>query len=298
MPTVHCAVGCDVRTVHRSRLYAHKAQDWTRELARGTITAPRNYTGMPMLYAVILVTLLPLVWRLAASLLAGAGLLSAQQNMDLFLLIGQSNMAGRGVVEEQDRVPIAGVYALNKEDKWVPAVDPLHWDKPIAGVGLGRSFARAVKGNADVGLIPAAFGGTSLEQWQPGGDLYKEAVRRARVAMKSGRLRGILWHQGESDSGQERLARSYAARWTVMMTALRKDLDARDVPVMVGALGPFLEREKHPFADEVNRQLGTVALFVSADGLHDKGDKLHFDAAGQRELGVRFAQAYRSATVK
>jgi hypothetical protein len=217
---------------------------------------------MPMLYALVLVIFFPSVWRL-------------------------------------DRVPISGVYALNKEDKWVPAVDPLHWDKPIAGVGLGRSFGRAVKGNADVGLIPAAFGGTSLEQWQPGGDLYKEAVRRARVAMKSGRLRGILWHQGESDSGQERLARSYAARWTVMMTALRKDLDAGDVPVMVGALGPFLEREKHPFADEVNRQLRTVgALFVSADGLHDKGDKLHFDAAGQRELGVRFAQAYRSAAVK
>ena len=92
---------------------------------------------------------------------------SAQQNMDLYLLIGQSNMAGRGVVEEQDRIATPGVFALTKADAWVPAIDPLHWDKPaIAGVGLGRSFARAVKGSADVGLIPAAFGGSSLVRHQ------------------------------------------------------------------------------------------------------------------------------------
>ena len=57
----------------------------------------------------------------------------------LFLLVGQSNMAGRGKVEPQDTVPIPRVLMLDKQRTWVPAVDPMHFDKPIAGVGLGRT---------------------------------------------------------------------------------------------------------------------------------------------------------------
>jgi sulfoxide reductase heme-binding subunit YedZ len=253
---------------------------------------------LPLLYAVILVILLSFRWRLVATLFAGAAVASAQQNMDLYLLIGQSNMAGRGVVEEQDRAAIPGIFALSKTDAWVPATDPLHWDKPaIAGVGLGRSFARAVKGSADVGLIPAAFGGTSLEQWKPGSALYQEAVRRTRVAMKAGTLRGILWHQGGAETTAQ-LATSYVARFALLILTLRNELGVPTVPVIVGALGPFLEPDKHPFAAEVNRQLQLIptkvpnSSFVSADGLHDKGDKLHFDTASQRELGRRYATAY------
>ena len=81
-----------------------------------------------------------------AIIVAGAFLLTAtpddsMKDLQLFLLIGQSNMAGRGTVEPQDREPIAGVYSWAKEDQWVPAVDPLHWDKPeIIGVGLGGAL--------------------------------------------------------------------------------------------------------------------------------------------------------------
>ena len=60
--------------------------------------------------------------------------LPAKKNFYLFLLVGQSNMAGRGVVAPEDKVPHKRVLSLNKEDKWVPAVDPIHFDKPIAGV--------------------------------------------------------------------------------------------------------------------------------------------------------------------
>jgi hypothetical protein len=222
----------------------------------------------------------------------------APAELDLFLLAGQSNMAGRGEIEAQDRVPIEGVLALNKELAWGPAVDPLHWDKPIAAVGLGRSFAATLQkyGAArQVGLIPAAFGGTSLEEWKVGGKLFADAITRARAAAPVGRLRGILWHQGEAESAKEETARTYGARFAVIVAALRAELGAPDLPLVVGQLGGFY---KGQFAPVVNEQLATAPLwlkhtgFVSSAGLGHKGDEVHFDSAGLRELGRRYALAW------
>lgn len=231
---------------------------------------------------------------------AGAGTLAAAPpaELDLFLLAGQSNMAGRGVFEAQDQAPIDGVFALNKELAWTPAVDPLHWDKPIAAVGLGRSFAATLKkygAAGQVGLIPAAFGGTSLEEWKPGGKLFADAISRAKAAAPAGRLRGILWHQGEAECGKEETARTYGARFAVIAAALRAELGAADLPLVVGQLGGFY---KGQFAPVVNEQLATAPLwmkrtaFVSSAGLGHKGDEVHFDSAGLREFGRRYALAW------
>ncbi len=98
----------------------------------------------------------------------------APKQMKLFLLIGQSNMAGRGKVEAQDQVVNPRIFMLTKDLKWVPAKDPVHFDKPAAGVGLGSEFAREIlkaDPNASIGLIPCAVGGTSLDQWKTGGPL-------------------------------------------------------------------------------------------------------------------------------
>lgn len=217
-------------------------------------------------------------------------------DMKLFLLIGQSNMAGRGPVEASDKVPHPRVFMLTKDLAWVPAVDPMHYDRPeIIGVGPGASFGRTVA-DADpkitVGLIPAAVGGTSLDQWKVGGELYNNAIARARAALAHGKLAGILWHQGESDNTPEKAA-TYAERFRTMIAQLRKDLNAADVPLMVGELGRFRESN-----DVVNRVLVTLpaqvplCAFVSAEGLKDKGDQLHFDSASQREFGRRYAQAW------
>ena len=97
----------------------------------------------------------------------------------LFLLVGQSNMAGRGKVEQQDREPHPRILMLNKERTWVPAVDPLHFDKPnIVGVGLGRTFALDYADQhpeATIGLIPCAVGGSPISAWEPGG--YHEQTK-------------------------------------------------------------------------------------------------------------------------
>jgi hypothetical protein len=225
------------------------------------------------------------------------------QEMDLFLLIGQSNMAGRGVIEAEDKVAHPRVLTLTKEETWAPAVEPIHFDRPDRlGTGLGRTFGIVLAEMAPsrkIGLIPAAMGGSSLDEWTVGGKLYSDAVRRAKAAMKNGKLRGILWHQGEADCPKLELVRSYQSRWLIVMAALRAELG--DVPIVVGELGQFLyTREKNDYAMArlVNEQLAMLAVngkrvaFVSSQGLGHKGDVLHFDSAGLREFGRRYAHAF------
>jgi Domain of unknown function (DUF303). len=218
------------------------------------------------------------------------------ENMQLFLLIGQSNMAGRGAVEPQDRVVHPRVFMMNKRYEWVPAVDPMHYDRPERiGVGLGSTFARVVaeeRPDVVVGLIPAAFGGSSLEEWRPGHYLYNNALDRAREAMARGKLAGILWHQGESDAAPE-LAATYPERFAAMIARLRKDLGAEDVPVVVGEIGHFVKG-----GGPINSALANVvnvvprSALVTAEGLGHQGDSLHFDSAAYRELGRRYAEAW------
>jgi hypothetical protein len=232
-----------------------------------------------------------------------APVVPAPDNLQLFLLIGQSNMSGRGLVEPQDRVPIPRVYSLNQDLQWVPALDPIQLER-LSGVSLGRSFGRelaAANPSASIGLIPAAVGATYLGEWMKGGQYYEEAVRRAKAAMKFGRLRGILWHQGEGDGQQETDALTYGARWTKMIADLRADLGVPDLPVVVGELCRSVYSRpdgKTKYALEVNEQLATLPLsvadcaFVSSYGLKDRGDHVHFDSASQRELGRRYAHAF------
>jgi hypothetical protein len=235
-------------------------------------------------------------------LLAGSVAFAQSHDYQLFLLIGQSNMAGRGKVEAVDRVPIPRVLMLNKELEWVPAIDPVHFDRPVAGVGIARTFGRVLADanpSATIGLIPAAVGGTSLDEWKPDGKLYNDAVRRARAAMKSGRLRGILWHQGEGDCTAE-LAPTYRDRFASFIARLRADLDAADVPVVVGELGEYLMKpgDRHVYARAVNEQLALIPLkvphsgFVSSAGLQPKEDGVHFDTPSAREFGRRYALAF------
>ena len=224
----------------------------------------------------------------------------------LFLLAGQSNMAGRGTVENEDKVVNPRVLALSKEGKWVPAVDPIHFDKPSAGVGPGRSFALALTEKLgpeiSIGLIPCAVGGSPISVWQPGvayagGKPYDNAIARTNLAMQDGVLKGILWHQGESDISLEDIEK-YQARLTELIARFRKDLKSPDAPVIIGQLGDFFINANAPESQNLDAAMKNVAkedgaaAFVSADGLVSNPDKLHFNAKSQRELGRRYAEAY------
>ncbi len=231
----------------------------------------------------------------------------------LFLLIGQSNMAGRGAVEADDQTEDPRIWMLTKDLTWVPARDPLHFDKPaVVGVGPGRAFARQVAATnpqMNIGLIPCAVGGSGIDVWQPGAYYeptkshpYDDALARAKKALEQGQLAGILWHQGESDSQPDKVA-VYEQKLTAFINRLRVDLNAQSVPFIVGTLGDFYVA-KHPVAGQVNailRRLPATLRHVycaSATGLTDKGDSTHFDSASARALGSRYAAAYVQATKK
>ena len=216
-------------------------------------------------------------------------------HMQLFLLIGQSNMAGRGKVEPQDEMTHPRIFMFTKAQQWVPAKDPVHFDKPVAGVGLCSEFAREIAvadPKAVIGLIPCAMGGTSLDEWKVGGALYSNVVTRAREAMKHGTLAGILWHQGEADSRHGKVI-TYGDRFATMIGQLRQDLHAENVPVVMGELGRFraASREFNAALPDISKHVPMCA-YVTAEDLKDKGDQLHFDAPSLRVFGQRYAAAF------
>lgn len=227
---------------------------------------------------------------------------------DLYLLIGQSNMAGRGELDAEAAAPSPRILNLDKSGSWVPARDPLHFDKPdIVGVGPGLAFALdmlALRPEATIGLVPCAVGGTSLSAWQPGAcdettatHPYDDALGRARVASRRGRIRAFLWHQGEADCQRDD-GWDHAARLVELVERLRRELDAADAPFIAGEIGVFRD-ERADACHAMNRTLrgleGRIPGYacVSSEGLADKGDLLHFNAAAARELGRRYAAALR-----
>lgn len=250
---------------------------------------------------------------LAAPLLAtlsfsAAPALPAKKDLHLFLLAGQSNMAGRGHVRDltpAEAAPDPRILVLNTELAWQPAVDPLHWDKREAGVGPGKFFARLVATKSPgitVGLIPTACGKSSITAWAPGqfsaatkSHPYDDALVRARRAMQDGTLKAILWHQGESDSSPQN-APLYEKRLAELITRFRTDLNSPELPFIIGQLGQFKPWNAHQA--EVDRAHQAVAAkmknvrYVSSEKLVSTGDNLHFNTGSYRVFSQRYADAY------
>ena len=174
------------------------------------------------------------------------GLQNLQEEVYSFLLIGQSNMAGRGEFGEVE--PIKNKQCLMlRMGRWQTMSEPINPDRRIlegkthSGISLGASFANdlAETTGQKIGLIPCADGGTRLSQWMPGEILYDHAVMMTKLAMRSGELAGILWHQGEAESGTMEKASTYAQRFGVIIEQLQKDLGVQ-VPLVLGELGEYL----------------------------------------------------------
>jgi Carbohydrate esterase, sialic acid-specific acetylesterase len=230
--------------------------------------------------------------------------LPVKEKLHLYLLMGQSNMAGRGKIGAEDTTPHPRVLLFTLQNNWEPAIEPVTHDKPgMLGVGPGLAFGKAMADGdpgVTIGLVSCAVGGTPLKRWERGGDLYSNAVQRARLAMRDGMLKGIIWHQGESDSGAATNANTYGDRLSRMIQDIRADLGTPNLPFVVGQIGEFLY-DRGPghaaYPRVVNAALAGLPEKVPAtacapsQGLKDKGDVLHFDTVSQREFGRRYAAA-------
>ena len=225
----------------------------------------------------------------------------------LFILAGQSNMAGRGAVEAIDSTPHPRVFALEQDGAWGPAAEPLHWDKPdIVGVGPGYAFGRAMAErfpDVRIGLIPTAVGGSSIRAWVPGGlheqtqsHPWDDALQRIEHVREvtGGELKGIIWHQGESDSAD--FHDEYAAAVADLISRFRAELGEPDLPFVAGQMGAFYV-DAHPGSEIVNAAIADLpnqvahTAFVSAENTVHKGDDVHFDSASARTMGERYAAA-------
>jgi len=224
----------------------------------------------------------------------------------IYLLAGQSNMAGRGVLDSISKQTHPQIFMLDKSNQWVLATDPVHFDKPdIAGVGPAIAFAQEmVKNNPNIkiGLVPCAWGGSSISVWNPDsayltGHPYDDAVKRTFIAVQSGILKGILWHQGEADNNTKG-ATLYMDKLKKLVERFRNTFHNPQLPFIVGEIGHFNKNTIiNSILNDVPNQISFTAV-VSAEGLKDKGDKLHFDTPSARELGKRYAVAIKKLTTQ
>ncbi len=218
-----------------------------------------------------------------------------------FLLIGQSNMAGRGFLNEAPAIDATHIHVL-RNGRWQKMFRPVNPDRDFSGTNLAESFAEAYakKHGVEVGLIPCADGGTSLTQWKEGGLLYDHAIYQARLAQRTSTIAGVLWHQGEADVGYYM---HYRTRFEAMLSALRRDLNIEDVPVLVGALGEFLKdfpnspglSKNYVIINDVLREIAENDErigFVPSDGLSGNPDNLHFSADGLYHFGLRYFEEF------
>jgi len=237
---------------------------------------------------------------LTALLTFSIGLLSqlgfAQDNSSpdkVFLLIGQSNMAGRAALEEGDDQPIPRVLLLDDQGKWIPATNPLNrfaTDRKVLSmqrISPGFGFAKAISKafpEATIGVISNARGGTSVEQWQKGQPLYDHTIERLQ-AVRNLKVDGVIWHQGEANRDDPR----YLGKLQNVIESLRADLKSPKLPFVAGEI--YGEAP-------VNDLLGQLPDKVPATGVASASglkvfDKVHFDRKSQITLGERYAEQMR-----
>jgi hypothetical protein len=220
-----------------------------------------------------------------------------------FLMLGQSNMAGRGFIHEVKPIVNERILML-RNGRWQMMAEPINYDRSVAGIGLAASFADAWCSEntaGQIGLIPCAEGGSEIDEWTIGGTLYNHAVSEAKFAMKTSHLSGILWHQGENDSfgGKHK---TYYKKLQKIMRGFRDELGVPDLPIIIGGLGNYLGQSG--FGKNcteyalINENLKKFAFeqdncfYVDATGLTCNPDGIHTNAKSQRKFGLRYFEAF------
>ncbi|MDP4261442.1 MAG: sialate O-acetylesterase [Bacteroidota bacterium] len=228
-----------------------------------------------------------------------------KQNVWVFIMAGQSNMAGRGLVEPQDTIAEKRILTIDKNGQLIIAKEPLHFYEPsLAGLDCGYSFGKTmikyIPDSISVLLIPTAIGGSSISQWLDDAlyrnvKLFSNFRSKAEIGKQYGIIKGILWHQGESDANPNDIPH-YQQRLSMLFTRFRSTTGNDHLPVLIGELGLFpKDKENRELINkaikEYSLQDKNTAVIPTSD-LKDRGDSLHFNSKGQRTMGRRFAEMY------
>ena len=248
-------------------------------------------------------------------------LLSFGEEYELYLLAGQSNMDGRGKVEKLSLVqrrPFenAIIYyrnSLKSTEGWKPlapgySVAPGYkGDLPSVTFGPELGFVAALS-QAQPGekfaLIKSSKGGTSLRvDWNPGevkqpntqGSRYRDLVETIRLAIAdlknkghTVKLRGLIWHQGESDAKQS--TKNHKGRLKSFVERIREDLNSPGLPIVLGQVFDNGKRDTVRAAIKKVSEADRLIGLVSATGTQTWDAGTHFDAESQLLLGKRFAK--------
>ena len=261
---------------------------------------------------------------LCVSVLAGEAAAAPDPDFYIFLCFGQSNMEGNAKIEPEDLTGIDPRFRMmaavddvrlgRKQGQWYTALPPLCRENtgltPIDY--FGRTMVEHLPSNVRVGVINVAVGGCHIEtfmrdsvdnyvktrapQWMKGmlkayGDNpYKRLVELARKAQKEGVIKGILLHQGESNTGDRRWPDKVAFVYHQLIADL--GLKSEDVPLLAGEVVRAGGRGRciamNPIIDALPETIHTAHV-ISSEGCTSGPDDLHFDAGGYRELGRRYA---------
>jgi len=247
---------------------------------------------------------------------------------DVWMLGGQSNMAGCGLLDPRRILPPNDkVRAFYQDDHWAVARDPLHlpetakaevhaligyaWRTPAVGAGLGVAFGQEMlrlSGGVPQGLIASAHGATSMAQWDP--KLKRVGTRSLYGAMldrlrrNGGTCAGFVWYQGCGETNPAD-APLYTRRMIDLVNATRKDFGAPRLPVTIVQLGRFtgekpadhmpcwnsVRDQQRLLPTKIKRLLTVPALDLELD------DAIHIGARDLITLGTRLARAMASMTL-
>ncbi|MEX2534110.1 MAG: sialate O-acetylesterase [Trueperaceae bacterium] len=250
----------------------------------------------------------------------------------LFLVAGQSNASGAGLEEggsfptSQTEQPADGVFMLSTDRKWVQAKEPTHAGyKHSFLLRFGKEVQAAT--GMDVYLVPAAVGGSALDQWQPGSDHFDEALSRAEFAANSLGIpvAAVVWFQGESDTKSGSRRRGFVENTDAVLQGFHQQLEGSPQIVFVQLSKRLWSQELdepgdnvegHNLAYQVIREeqrlmeagANRVEVGSLAESSYDRAyyhmavahdlpmsDAKHVSAAGQRYLGQRIANTFLSA---
>lgn len=215
---------------------------------------------------------------------------------DVFLLIGQSNMAGRAPLEDSDRDVVPGVSLLNADGKWEPARSPLNRyasnrkKLSMQRIGPGDGFIRrlrAIRPDRTVGIIVNARGGSRIEEWEPDQPYYLNTLKRWKRAGRP-KIAGILWHQGEGNANDA----DYLKKLAKLVARLRADLNEPSLPFVAGEV--FGDSPVNNLIRKLPDTVGHTAV-VTVESLN-VFDGVHFDRNSQSTLGARYADAWIKLT--